>query len=58
MDEVAALQVLVNVIEGDNKLAVEAAQDTYESITGEKWAGVDAAEQWLQDNYKPPDDDE
>ena len=57
MDEVAALQVLANVIEGDNKLAVEAAQETYESITGEKWSGVDAAENWLQNNYNPPEDE-
>ena len=58
MDEVAALQVLANVIEGENKAAVEAARDTYESITGEEWSGVDAAEAWLQENYTPPDDDE
>ena len=58
MDEVAALQVLANVIEGENKAAVEAARDTYESITGEEWSGVDAAEQWLQENYTPPDDDD
>ena len=58
MDEVAALQVLAIVIEGDNKAAVDAARETYESITGEKWAGVDAAEQWLQENYTPPDDDD
>lgn len=58
MDEVVALQVLANVIEGDNKAAVDAARETYETITGEKWSGVDAAEKWLQENYTPPDDDE
>ncbi len=55
IDEVAALQVLANVIEGDNASAVEAARDTYESITGEKWSSVDAAEKWLQENYTAPE---
>lgn len=57
MDEVAALQVLANVIEGDNIPAIEAARETYETITGEEWSGVDAAEKWLQENYTPPDDE-
>ena len=58
IDEVAALQVLANVIESGNNAAVDAARETYESITGEKWSGVDAAEAWLQDNYTPPDPDD
>ena len=58
LDERAALQVIANVMEGDSSPAAEAARETYETITGEKWSGVDAAEKWLQKNYKPPKDDE
>ncbi len=58
IDEAAALGVLAAAIESDNILAADAARDTYESITGEKWSGVDAAKKWLQENYTPPDDDE
>ena len=57
IDEVAALKVLATAIESDNILAADAARETYENITGEKWSGVDAAEKWLQENYTPPDDE-
>ena len=58
LDERAAVQVIANVMEGESSPAAEAARETYETITGEKWSGVDAAEKWLQKNYKPPKDDE
>ena len=58
IDEAAALKVLAAAIESDNDMAADAARETYENITGEKWSGVDAAEKWLQENYTPPDDDE
>ena len=58
IDELAALQVIVNVMEGGNSAATEALREGYDSITGEEWAGVDAAEAWLQKNYTPPDDDD
>ena len=58
IDELAALQVIVNVIEGGNDAATEALREVYDSITGEEWTGVDAAEDWLQKNYTPPDDDD
>lgn len=58
IDELAALQVIVNVMEGGNDAATDALREVYDSITGEEWAGVDAAEAWLQKNYTPPDDDD
>lgn len=56
-DHLAAVQAIANVMEGDSSPAAEAAREAYETITGEKWSGVDAAEKWLQENYKPPEDD-
>ena len=58
MDELAAVQVIANVMESGDRLAADAVRDVYDSITGEEWSGVDAAEAWLQENYTPPDDDE
>lgn len=56
-DEVEALQVLVNLIEGPNPVAADVAMEQYEFITDEKYAGVEAAEEWLENNYVPEDDD-
>ena len=57
IDELAAVQVLANVIvDGENSKAVPAAKEAYNSITGEDWSGVDAAEAWLQENYTPPEE--
>ena len=58
MDELAAVQVIANVIESGNEAAVAAVQEVYDSITGEEWSGVDAAEAWLQENYASDDDDD
>lgn len=59
IDELAAIQVLANVIEeGKNKAAIPAAKEAYNSITGSDWTSVDAAEAWLQENYEPDDDDD
>ena len=59
IDELAAIQVLANVIEeGKNKAAIPAAKEAYNSITGSDWTSVDAAEAWLQKNYEPDDDDD
>lgn len=55
IDELAALQVIANVMERGDGSAAEALRDVYDSITGEKWTGIDAAEKWLQENYTPPD---
>ena len=59
IDELAAIQVLANVIEdGKNPDAVAAAKEAYNSITDSDWTGIDAAEAWLQENYEPDDDDD
>lgn len=58
LDELAALQVIANLMDAGAGIAEEALREAYDSITGEKWTGVDAAEEWLQKNYTPPDDDD
>ncbi len=59
IDELAAIQVLANIIEeGKNDAAISAAKEAYNSITDSNWSGVDAAENWLQKNYEPEDDDD
>ena len=57
IDELAAVQVVVNLIE-EGGASADAAKEVYNSITGEDWSDVDAAEEWLQENYEPDDDDE
>ena len=54
IDELAAVQVVVDVIESGGA-AVRAAKEVYNSITGDDWKDVDAAEAWLQENYMPED---
>ena len=59
IDELAAIQVLVNVIEGGaSQTAKDVSKEVYNSITDEDWSGVDAAENWLQENYELPDADD
>lgn len=55
IDEFSAIQVLVNVIEGGGP-AADVAKETYNTITGDDWKSVDAAETWLQENYVPDTD--
>ena len=57
IDELAAIQVLVDLIEAGGP-AVEVAKETYNTITGEDWSDIDAAEEWLQENYDPDEDDD
>ena len=59
IDELAAIQALVNVIEGGaSQTAKDVSKEVYNSITDEDWSGVDAAENWLQENYELPDADD
>ena len=59
IDELAAIQVLVDVIEGGaSQTAKDVSKEVYNSITDEDWSGVDAAENWLQENYELPDADD
>lgn len=61
IDELAALQVLVDVLEDENttQASKDLLKEVYNTITEEDWTGVDAAEEWLQENYEPdePEDD-
>ena len=56
MDEVLALQTIVDTIADGTSKAAEVAMAAYESITDEKWDNIDAAEAWLADNYEGDDD--
>ena len=51
MDEALALQTIVDMMESGTSNAKAAAEAAYESITDEKWSGIDAAESWLDANY-------
>ena len=56
MDEKVALQTLVDVIEGGKAApqGVATAREQYEFLTGEEYTNIDAANQWLAENYEPP----
>ena len=49
---------IVDIIDSGNEAGVRIAKEEYETLTGEEWKGVDAAEAWLQENYVPPEEDE
>ena len=55
MDEKLALQTLVDVIEGGKAApqGVATAREQYEFLTGEEYTNIDAANQWLAENYEP-----
>lgn len=55
LDERCAIQSICDLIEAADGRAVKAVKDAYESITGDEWSGVRAAEAWLQENYVPED---
>ena len=57
MDERVALQTLVDVIEGGKAApqGVAVAREQYEFLTGEEYTNLDAANQWLAENYEPPE---
>ena len=57
MDERIALQTLVDVIEGGKAApqGVAAAREQYEFLTGDEYTTIDAANQWLAENYEPPE---
>ena len=57
IDELAAIQVIVNIID-QGGLPAEVVKESYDFITGDEWAGIDQAEDWLQENYDPPDEDD
>lgn len=58
MDEVIALQAIADTISDGTPKAIEAAKAAYKSITDEDWSDIDAAEEWLKQNYVEDDDDD
>ena len=57
IDEEIALQTLVDVIEGGKATpqGVATAREQYEFLTGDEYTTVEAANQWLAENYEPPE---
>lgn len=55
---VEVVQMLLDLIEGENEVRAEKAREAYEDITGSGWHGVEEAEKYLgdPDNYEEPDD--
>ena len=56
MDEVIALQAIVDTLADGTPEAQEAAKAAYKEITDADWTDIDAAEEWLRENYIPSDD--
>ena len=56
MDELLALQTIVDVMDTGTDQAKKAMMSMYETITDEEWGGVDKAEEWLQNNYSSDED--
>ena len=52
-DELIAVQTIVDLIEEGGEETAAAARELYESYTSEEWSGIDAAENWLKENYEP-----
>ena len=55
MDELLALQTIVDVMDTGTEQAKNAMKAMYETITDEEWDGIDKAEEWLQNNYSEED---
>ena len=49
MDDQLAVQTLVNVIDGGSRTGKRIARETYETVTGEEFTTVEAAEAWLRE---------
>ena len=58
MDEVVALQAIIDIIGSGTPNAKAAAEAAYEGITDEKWSDFDAAEIWLEENCIGEDDED
>lgn len=55
-DDIKVLESLIAVIDSGNPAGVKVAKDAYETLTGEEWTDIDAAEAWLGENYTAPDE--
>lgn len=56
-DDLVILESLVAIIESDNAVGAEVAREEYETMTGEEWTDIDAANRWLEENYDPSESD-
>jgi len=57
VDEKLAVESLVRIIEGGgNAKGISRAKETYEFVTGDEYAGREAAEKWIAEEYQPPED--
>ena len=54
-DDFAILESLLAIIESGNAVGAEVAREEYETLTGEEWTDIDAANKWLEENYNPPE---
>ena len=52
MDDLLAVQTLVNVIDGKSKTGRRIAKETYETVTGEEYTSFEAAEAWLREQMQ------
>ena len=57
-DSLHVIRALADIIRDGSPAQIRAAKEAYESETGEEWTGIEAADQWLQENYDPPEEDE
>lgn len=56
-DDFTILEALVSLIEDSNAACAEVAREEYETLTGEEWTNIDAANAWLEQNYDPPQEE-
>jgi hypothetical protein len=54
LDEKLAVETLVGIISGDNPAGIKVGKDAYEFITGEKYTNPEGANNWIKENYTPP----
>ena len=58
MDELLSLGVIVDVLDNGTVAGKKAVKNAYETVTGEEWTDINAAEAWLEENYQPDEDDD
>lgn len=52
MDDLLAVQTLVNVIAGESKTGRRVAMETYETVTGEEYTTFEAADAWIREQQE------
>lgn len=55
-DDALTMQLLVDLIGGNNEVAAKVAREHYEFKTGEEFTSVEAAEKWLKENKSEEED--